>query len=344
MTNDLQTIKKQASNIDERGNVLYLDEERLGRKEMGWEPYENRPDGLGIWNAFKKLISAKSYNWRGILILYKIFVKFSPWLKAGGLRRKIYRKVARLDPPMKSHTSTIVMPLDVDITEEAEQVVVPMDLIKDTLKNVDYIAGMDTCLCREGNDCSDYPKDLACLFFGECGKSVVKNGIAREFTYDEAVARVEKAAEYGLMGHAVWVEMEQLLWGVENGHMDKFLEICFCCPCCCIGMKLAYEGLPEDRQMFHPSGWTAVPDRTMCTGCRKCDPEVNGCPMKAITFDETDGKVRIDQETCVGCGICKTKCEKGAIKIKQTMPMRKDLHEYFLKDYNMDLKVWDKEN
>jgi len=22
------------------------------------------------------------------------------------------------------------------------------------------------------------------------------------------------------------------------------------------------------------------------------------------------------------------------------MPMRKDLHEYFLKDYNLDLKVW----
>ena len=38
MTNDLQTIKKQASNIDERGNVLYLDEERLKRKENGFSP------------------------------------------------------------------------------------------------------------------------------------------------------------------------------------------------------------------------------------------------------------------------------------------------------------------
>ena len=30
-------------------------------------------------------------------------------------------------------------------------------------------------------------------------------------------------------------------------------------------------------------------------------------------------------------------------KIKQTMPMRSDLHEYFMKDYNMDLKIWEDE-
>ena len=30
----------------------------------------------------------------------------------------------------------------------------------------------------------------------------------------------------------------------------------------------------------------------------------------------------------------------GVIKIKQTMPMRSDLHEYFLKDFKIDLKVW----
>ena len=57
-----------------------------------------------------------------------------------------------------------------------------------------------------------------------------------------------------------------------------------------------------------------------------------------------DGKINIDQEICVGCGICKTKCDKGIIKIKQTMPMRKDLHEYFLKDYNLDIKLWNKDN
>ena len=46
--------KKQASNISESGEVLYLDEERLKRKEVGFPPYRNRPNGLGIYNWLKE--------------------------------------------------------------------------------------------------------------------------------------------------------------------------------------------------------------------------------------------------------------------------------------------------
>ena len=66
-------------------------------------------------------------------------------------------------------------------------------------------------------------------------------------------------------------------WGVRNDEMDKFLEICFCCPCCCIAMRLARNAQPEDRIRFHPAGWTAVADQTKCIGCRKCVPL---CPQK----------------------------------------------------------------
>ena len=104
-------------------------------------------------------------------------------------------------------------------------------------------------------------------------------------------------------------------------------------------MRLARNATAQERHRFHPAGWTAVPDRTRCTGCKKCSAEHNGCPVEAISFG-ADGKVCIDQELCVGCGICKARCDVGAIQIKQTMPMRKDLHEYFLKDYSLDLKVW----
>ena len=55
--------------------------------------------------------------------------------------------------------------------------------------------------------------------------------------------------------------------------------------------------------------------------------------------------------TSVGCPICPVeelpiiyyRTKEAAIKIKQTMPMRKDLHEYFVKDYNLDLKIWEDE-
>ena len=56
-----------------------------------------------------------------------------------------------------------------------------------------------------------------------------------------------------------------------------------------------------------------------------------------INKEIEDGKVEINQEYCVGCGICKNKCPEGVIKIKQTMPMRGSMEEYFQDDFNIDL-------
>jgi len=336
----MNEVKKNKSNIDEQGNVLYLDEERLARKEVGFPPYKNHPNGLGIYNFIKEhVIYMRKSIWPLALKLYHFFIRFSGWMKEGGIKALIYKKGIMLHPDMEAHTSTLVMPLNVDVTDRGEKVVVPMDLIKDSLQHATYIAGMDTCLCREANDCKDYPKDVACLFFGEVGKTVVKHGLAKELTVEEASARVDRAAECGLMGQAVWIEVEQLLWGVRNDQMDQFLEICFCCPCCCIAMRLARNATEKERHRFHPAGWTAVVDQTACVGCGRCMTAMNGCPVEALSF--VDGKLVIDQEICVGCGICKSRCPKDAIKIKQTMPMRANIHEYFKKDYNLDLKIWD---
>ncbi len=332
-------IHKPAENIDEQGNVLYLDQERLDRKEVGFPPYRNKPNGLGIYNwLLEHVIYMSRDRWPLALKLYHMFVRFSVWMKQGGWKARLYKTGIKLYPDMERPTGTVVMPLNVDLTGQGEKVVVPMDMIKESLKSIDYIAGMDSCLCRDANDCKDFPHDLGCLFLGEAAKAVVKHGLGRQFTYEEACARVDQAAKEGLMGQAVWIEVEQMLWGVRNDLMDHFLEICFCCPCCCIAMRLARNATPAERHRFHPAGWTAVPDRTRCVGCRKCAEEKNGCPVEAISFGE-DGRVRIDQELCVGCGICKSRCDFDAIKIKQTMPMRKDLQEYFRKDYNLDLKL-----
>ena len=337
----MEERKMQASNIDEEGNVLYLDQERLDRKEVGFPPYKNRSNGLGIFNwLIEHVIYMSDKRWPIVLKMYHIFVRFSHWMKQGGWKANLYKRIIMLAPDMERHTGTVILPLNVDVAEKAEKVVVPLELIKESLKKVDYIVGMDGCLCRQANGCEDFPHDLGCLFMGDAARAVVKHNLGRQFTYEEACARVDEAARVGLMGQAVWIEVEQAIWGVRNDLMDHFLEICFCCPCCCIGMRLARNGTENERYRFHPSGWTAVPDRTKCIGCGKCVQGHNGCPVEAISFGP-DGKVQINQESCVGCGICKERCPVDAIKIKQTMPMRADLQEYFLKDYGLDLKLRD---
>jgi len=327
------------SNIDENGNVLFLDEERLKRKEVGFPPYKNKSNGLGIYNwLLEHVIYMSKKHWPLAFKLYKMFIRFSVWMKQGGWKAKIYKTGIKLYPDMERPTGTIVMPLNVDVSDKGEKVVIPLELIKTSLKKISYIAGMDSCLCREANDCKDYPHDFGCLFLGEAAKAVVKHGLAKEISFEEACARVDKAAELGLMAQAVWIEVEQILWGVRNDLMDHFLEICFCCPCCCIAMRLSRNATASERHRFHPAGWTAVADLSKCVGCKKCGEAHNGCPVEAVSFSK-DGKIVINQESCVGCGICKERCAFDAIMIKQTMPMRKDLQEYFLKDYNLDLKL-----
>jgi Fe-S-cluster-containing hydrogenase component 2 len=336
----MEKTKLQASNIDEQGNVLYLDQERLDRKEVGFPPYKNKPNGLGIYNwLLKNVIYMSDKRWPLTKKLYNMFVKYSVWMKKGGWKARLYKTGIKLYPDMERPTGTIVMPLNVDVPKAGEKVVVPLDMVKESLKNVTFISGMDGCLCRQANDCKDYDHNLGCLFLGEAAKGVVAHGLGREFTYEEACARIDQAAEAGLMAQAVWIEVEQMLWGVPNDLMDHFLEICFCCPCCCIAMRLARNATEKERHRFHPSGWTAVPDRTKCVGCGKCAVGHNGCPVEAISFG-ADGKVIINQESCVGCGVCKARCKFDAISLKQTMPMRSGLQEYFKKDYSLDLKVW----
>ena len=46
----MKEAEKQQENIDEFGNVLFLDSDRLNRKEVGFPRYKNKPNGLGIFN------------------------------------------------------------------------------------------------------------------------------------------------------------------------------------------------------------------------------------------------------------------------------------------------------
>ena len=55
----------------------------------------------------------------------------------------------------------------------------------------------------------------------------------------------------------------------------------------------------------------------------------------------SDGKVTIDQDHCIGCGYCKSVCPNDAITLQQTMPLRESIHEYFLEEGRIDM-VMDK--
>ena len=307
------------------------EQQNVNRNEQPFVPMSPS----AIHNAFKNAIAATDKQFIAPTIIFSAFKYGGPltWFKP---TEKLLRRVGKLGDTY--NTKGICIPVDVEIPLEDDMVTPPVELVKDAIRKSSYRVIMNECACRKIDNCKDYPHDIACMFLGEGAKSIVEHKSGREATVEECIAHVDRAIETGLMIGTYWVEIEQYCWGIRDEDMPDFIAFCFCCPCCCIAMRLARNATDQERHRFHPSGWTAVPDTTKCVGCKACMNGHNGCPVEALSIGE-DGKIRIDQDKCVGCGICRSRCPHDAIHIRQTMPMRNDIQEYFLKDYNLDLKL-----
>jgi indolepyruvate ferredoxin oxidoreductase alpha subunit len=54
-----------------------------------------------------------------------------------------------------------------------------------------------------------------------------------------------------------------------------------------------------------------------CVGCRAC---IDAFECPAILFDEGDNRAGIDQNRCIGCGVCVHVCPAGAIRAEGEKP------------------------
>lgn len=335
-------VPSSYDNVDEHGEVLYLDEERLRRKERPGKPvFRNHPHGLGAKDAFWPQFSVRPWNYEAYATAFHVLKQNLHWTaKPATPAGTVMRSVLMMNSDAGYSGGTAYnLNVDVDLSDKARSSVIPIDLVKEAIRKASYIGAMDKCLCRTANHCHRVPHDLACLFLGKSGKVAVDHRIAHEASVEEALARVDRAAELGLVCMSLWVEIEQLVWGLRNDEMSDFVEICFCCPCCCTAFNLLKETTPDIRARFSGSGFTATVDHRCCIGCRKCVAGDAYCPQDAIQFRGSDGKMVVNQDMCMGCGYCKERCPTGAIKIRQTMPMRQDVHGYFLEESRLDLAV-----
>lgn len=54
-------------------------------------------------------------------------------------------------------------------------------------------------------------------------------------------------------------------------------------------------------------------EQDLCVGCKAC---VSKCQFGAIKYDHSLGRVTIDYEKCYGCGVCIHACKQGALRLK----------------------------
>lgn len=326
---------RDGGNITPDGKVLFLDEDRMTRKELPHKPmHKNHPRGLGIKDfLMTKVLATTPATWDRTLKVFMLIVKGAKLTGREDLASEIYKRITQFAPDEKMYSHGNVLPLNVDMTDEGKTVVLPIDLILDLIDRAEYIAQMNRCICRSAHDCQEYEQEFGCLFFNMAGVTAVNNGLARSVTKEDAKQHVFEARDKGFIGQALYVELEQMVWGFENEKMDEFMEVCFCCPCCCVALDVCKNANRTIKNRFSGSGFTAVIDHEKCIECGRCS-EV--CPQETIS-QEPDGKTVINQEHCIGCGFCKSVCPEGAITLQQTMPMRESIHEYFEKEGRIDM-------
>ena len=290
--------------------------------------YQSRGMLASINNGIKNKIAITPKSFGLFFGLFKVLVASAPYYRVPILG-KMLKMSTLMDRPKKNHSQAYVLNLNEDLTDQAENVILPIEIMRKAVKESSYRAIMHKCICRDGRGCQDYPADLGCIFIGEGSRVTEERGIAREATVEEALAHIDKGAELGLVGQCLWLEVEQYIWGVRNENMHQFLEICFCCPCCCSALKFYPHTSRDVQDRFRHIGWISrINDK--CNQCGTCE---DICPAKAISFI---GEYTIDSDICLGCGLCGRNCDLDAVDTIQVGQRKDDIRDYFT-DFKLDV-------
>jgi len=94
--------------------------------------------------------------------------------------------------------------------------------------------------------------------------------------------------------------------------------ICHCCGCCCVVMTSISQ---YGQYSTHPSNFIPVLNQEICIGCGIC---ADSCLISAITMHENN-EIEIpemNKDMCIGCGVCVSACPNGSL----TLARRPVLH------------------
>ncbi len=157
------------------------------------------------------------------------------------------------------------------------------------------------CYCRHeawhlGRNCSA-PIDDICMSLSHASDYLVEQGFARRASVEELLDTLKKAEDLGLVH-------------IGDNVLEQTTFICNCCGCCCGFL----EGITRHhlKHAVAATHYLAQPVLEECNGCEQCKDH---CQIKAIRM-EGDYPV-VDEEFCLGCGICAHFCPSGVMKMEE---------------------------
>ena len=169
--------------------------------------------------------------------------------------------------------------------------------------------GVSLCYCRHkmehvGRAC-DAPQDV-CMTFNTTAASLVRHGHARAIDVAEGLELLAAARDRNLVQFG------------ENVR-ERVNFICNCCGCCCEAMIAARRFAA--MHPVHTTAFLPAVDGAACTGCERC---VRLCPVEAMTAVSANDPrrpkrtvARVDEDRCLGCGVCLRGCRDGALSLER---------------------------
>jgi ferredoxin len=243
------------------------------------------------------------------------FVDFLKWLYPS---RRIFAKMTRLpligslvDEIVFRGDELLVLPRDQTIQintplDSPESLIVPSQVIEHCISQASHLWIMDTCICREGDDCQDYPHDLGCIFLGE-PVTQINPRLGKLVSTEEALDHARRCREAGLV-HSIGRNRLDSIWlGAKPA--EELFTICNCCPCCCL-WGLVTDLTPKISHKVTRMPGVLVEVTDDCNGCKLC---ANGsCFVDAISVENGWAKISL---ACRGCGRCVEICPEDAISL-----------------------------
>jgi Pyruvate/2-oxoacid:ferredoxin oxidoreductase delta subunit len=191
-------------------------------------------------------------------------------------------------------------------------IVLPLKDIEEVINDATDIT-VDPCPCRlaAGNDSCTAPL-FVCMRINRAAAVRIEQKQGKGMSKEEAVAVMRNARKHGMV-----FSLESCLQPYQN-------NICSCCTCCCIAMKMRYDyGL----DVYHSGPYVPKIKQGACTNCGLC---LEKCPVKAVSSSGSEPV--IDLSRCLGCGICAEVCPSQGITMeKRPERVRKDSEPGFLR-------------
>jgi ferredoxin len=191
--------------------------------------------------------------------------------------------------------------------EQPGSVMLPSALVDHFIEKASYRWIMDFCLCREGDNCQDYPHDLGCIFLGDAVLNI-SSKIGHLASKEETLAHARRGRELGLV-HLIGRDRIDNLW-TGAYPFGKLMTICQCCPCCCLFKMLPKLDPVNRSKVVRMPGVKVWVDSQECISCGACVDDV--CFVGAI---QMMGETAQISEECRGCGRCVESCPQEAIHL-----------------------------